>query len=220
MERTLIILKPDAVARRLTGRIIQRFEDKGLVVAAMKMMRISRDLAERHYAPHKGKPFYPGLIDYITSGPVVVVVLRGQRAIGIARTLMGATFGYEAEPGTIRGDFSASRPYNLVHGSDSPESAASEIYSLGMVLYYATMGENYFSAKEVMQIARQHVRQARLSSKDHKMKDVSPDIAAIIDKMIKRDIDQRYQSFLEVERDVLRVLRDRLEQHPKNLLLT
>ena len=127
MERTLIILKPDAVARRLTGRIIQRFEDKGLVVTAMKMIHISRNLAERHYAPHKAKPFYPGLIDYITSGPVVVVVLQGQRAIGIARTLMGGTFGYEAAPGTIRGDFSASRSFNLVHGSDSPESAASEI---------------------------------------------------------------------------------------------
>jgi nucleoside-diphosphate kinase len=127
MERTLIILKPDAIQRRLIGRVIQRFEDKGLAVVAMKLMRIARELAERHYAPHKGKPFYPGLIDYITSGPVVVMVLQGERCIDIARTLMGKTFGYEAAPGTIRGDFGASRSFNLVHGSDSPDSAKIEI---------------------------------------------------------------------------------------------
>jgi len=127
VQRTLIILKPDAVQRRLMGRVIQRFEDKGLIVAGMKLMQISRDLAETHYAPHKDKPFYPGLIDYITSGPVLVVVLAGDRCIEISRTLMGKTFGYEAAPGTIRGDFGASRSYNLVHGSDSPESAATEI---------------------------------------------------------------------------------------------
>lgn len=127
MERTLIILKPDGVQRRLVGRLIQRFEDKGLGLAGMKLMHISRDLAERHYAPHKGKPFYAGLIDYITSGPVVVMALQGNRCIDICRTLMGKTFGYEATPGTIRGDFGASRSFNLVHGSDSPESAAAEI---------------------------------------------------------------------------------------------
>jgi len=127
MERTLIILKPDALQRRLSGRILQRFEDKGLTIAGLKLMRISRALAEEHYAPHKGKPFYPPLIDYITSGPVLVLVLAGERCIEIARTLMGKTFGYEAAPGTIRGDFGASRSYNLVHGSDSPESAATEI---------------------------------------------------------------------------------------------
>jgi nucleoside-diphosphate kinase len=115
------------VQRRLIGRIVQRFEDKGLSVVAMKAMCISRALAERHYAPHKGKPFYPPLIDYITSGPVIVFVLQGPRCIEIARMLMGKTFGYEAEPGTIRGDFGASRTFNLVHGSDSPESAATEI---------------------------------------------------------------------------------------------
>lgn len=127
MERTLIILKPDTIQRRLIGRVLQRFEDKGLSLAAMKLMKIPRDLAETHYAPHKGKPFYPGLIDYITSGPVVVLVLQGNRCIEIARTLMGKTFGFEAMPGTIRGDFGASRSFNLVHGSDSVESAASEI---------------------------------------------------------------------------------------------
>ena len=127
MERTLIILKPDAVQRRLVGRLMQRFEDKGLVIVGMKFMRISSALAKRHYAPHQGKPFYPGLIDYITSGPVVVMVLQAPRCIQIVRDLMGRTFGYEAAPGTIRGDFGASRTYNLVHGSDSPESAATEI---------------------------------------------------------------------------------------------
>jgi nucleoside-diphosphate kinase len=127
MEKTLIILKPDCVSRRLIGRLIARFEDKGLTVAGMKLIQITRELAERQYAPHKGKPFYPGLIDYITSGPVVVMVLAGPRAIDVARKLMGKTFGYDAEPGTIRGDFGLSKTYNLVHGSDSPESAATEI---------------------------------------------------------------------------------------------
>lgn len=127
MEKTLIILKPDCVQRRLIGRIIQRFEDKGLVLAGMKLMRITPELAERHYAPHKGKPFFPGLIEYITSGPVVVMALAGSRAIAVCRKLMGKTFGFDAEPGSIRGDFGISMTYNLVHGSDSPESAAHEI---------------------------------------------------------------------------------------------
>jgi len=150
MERTLIIFKPDALQRRLAGRILQRFEDKGLSIAAMKLMRISRDLAERHYAPHKGKPFYPGLIDYITSGPVVVLVLAGPRAIEISRTLMGKTFGYEAAPGTIRGDFGASRSYNLIHGSDSPESAATEIalyFTDNELLEYAPAGAEWVFPK-------------------------------------------------------------------------
>lgn len=127
VERTLIILKPDCIQRRLVGRIVQRFEDKGLTVTAMKLMHIARELAERHYAPHKGKPFYPGLIDYITSAPVVVMVLAGDGVIDIARKLMGKTFGFEAEPGTIRGDFGASKTYNLVHGSDSAATAETEI---------------------------------------------------------------------------------------------
>ena len=140
MERTLLILKPDAIQRRLVGRIVQRFEDKGLILAGMKLMRIPRDLAERHYAPHKGKPFYPGLIEYVTRGPVVVMVLQGPRCIETSRTLMGKTFGYEAAPGTIRGDFGASRSYNLIHGSDSPESAKQEI-------------ELYFRADELLDYA-------------------------------------------------------------------
>jgi len=152
MERTLIIFKPDALQRRLTGRILQRFEDKGLTIAGMKLMRISRELAEEHYAPHKGKPFYPGLIDYITSGPVMVLLLAGPRAIEMSRTLMGKTFGFEAAPGTIRGDFGASRSYNLIHGSDSPESAATEIalYFKGdELLEYAPAGAQWvFPAKD------------------------------------------------------------------------
>ena len=146
MERTLIILKPDAIQRRLVGRILTRFEEKGLSPAAMKLMQIPRDLAERHYAPHKGKPFYPGLIDYVTSGPVVVMVLAGNRCIEIARTLMGKTFGYEATPGTIRGDFGASRSYNLVHGSDSSESAKTEIalyFKEAELLDYALAGNDW-----------------------------------------------------------------------------
>lgn len=127
MERTLIILKPDCTHRRLIGRILQRFEDKGLTIAAMKLMRISKELAARHYAPHEGKPFYPGLIEYITSGPVVVMVLAGPNVINVARKMMGKTFGYEAEPGTIRGDFGMSKTFNLIHGSDAPESAETEI---------------------------------------------------------------------------------------------
>jgi len=150
MERTLIILKPDALQRRLTGRILQRFEDKGLVIAGLKLIRISRELAEEHYAPHKGKPFYPPLIDYITSGPVMVLVLAGERCIEIARALMGKTFGYEAAPGTIRGDFGASRSYNLVHGSDSPESAATEIalyFKDDELLDYAPAGSEWVFPK-------------------------------------------------------------------------
>lgn len=150
MERTLIIFKPDTVQRRLIGRVLQRFEDKGLVLSGLKLMHISRELAEEHYAVHKGKPFYPGLIDYITSGPVVVLVLQGERCISISRTLMGKTFGYEAQPGTIRGDFGASRSYNLVHGSDSPESAATEIalyFKDDELLEYAPDGSQWVFPK-------------------------------------------------------------------------
>ena len=127
MERTLIIIKPDAVQRQLVGRIIQRFEDKGLQIVAVRFMRISLDLAQRHYAVHKGKPFYEPLLQYITSGPVCVLVLQGPGVIAMARKLMGQTFGCDADPGTIRGDFGGSRGFNLIHGSDSPEAAQQEI---------------------------------------------------------------------------------------------
>lgn len=126
-QRTLIILKPDAVARGLMGRIISRFEDKGLRVIGMKMTTISKSLASKHYAEHKGKPFYAGLLRFVTSGPVVLMVVEGKNAIPVARKMMGATFGSNAEPGTIRGDFGVSDTFNLIHGSDSPKSARREI---------------------------------------------------------------------------------------------
>ena len=127
MERTLIIFKPDAVQRGLCGEILTRFERKGLQLVGMKMMKIPASLAETHYEPHKGKPFYPGLVKFMTSSPVLVLALQGKDAINIARKLMGATFGSKAEPGTIRGDFGVSNSFNLIHGSDSPESANREL---------------------------------------------------------------------------------------------
>ena len=127
MERTLIIIKPDAVQRGLIGRIITRFERRGLRLAAMKLIHISEDLAERHYAIHKEKPFFEPLIDYITSSPVVVIVLEGNDAIEIARRTMGATKPAEAAPGTIRADFGLEIGRNLVHGSDGPKTAAFEV---------------------------------------------------------------------------------------------
>ncbi len=127
METTLIILKPDAVQRGLMGRIITRFEDKGLQVVGCKLMTISSELAARHYESHKGKPFYEGLVGFMTSAPVLVLAVRGLGAIAISRKMMGATFGSKAEPGTIRGDFGVSNSFNLIHGSDSPEAAEREL---------------------------------------------------------------------------------------------
>jgi len=127
VERTLVIIKPDAVQRGLIGEIVQRLERRGLYIVALKLMQITRELAERHYAVHKGKPFYEGLIDYITSGPVVVMVLQGNDAIEVVRNTMGATNPVEAAPGTIRADFGLEIGRNLVHGSDGAETAAFEI---------------------------------------------------------------------------------------------
>ena len=127
MERTLIILKPDAVQRGLCGEIITRFEKKGLQIVGAKLMKISEQLAGTHYEPHKGKPFYAGLVKFMTSSPVIVLALAGKDAIAISRKMMGATFGSKAEPGTIRGDFGVSNSFNLIHGSDSPESATREL---------------------------------------------------------------------------------------------
>lgn len=127
METTLLILKPDAVQRGMCGRIISRFEEKGLQLVGLKMMTISQDLAARHYDAHKERPFYAGLVRFMTSSPVVVLAVRGVGAIAICRKLMGATFGPDAEPGTIRGDFGSSRSFNLIHGSDSPEAAEREL---------------------------------------------------------------------------------------------
>ncbi|HEX4054853.1 MAG TPA: nucleoside-diphosphate kinase [Tepidisphaeraceae bacterium] len=127
MERTLIILKPDAVQRGLCGQIIDRFEKKGLQIVGLKFMKIGSVLAQTHYSPHKGKPFYEGLVKFMTSSPVVVLALAGKDAIAISRKMMGATFGSKAEPGTIRGDFGVSNSFNLIHGSDSAESAQREL---------------------------------------------------------------------------------------------
>jgi nucleoside-diphosphate kinase len=127
MERTLILLKPDAVQRGMCGRILSRFEEKGLKIAALKLMQITPELASKHYEAHKDRPFYPGLVKFMTSSPVVALCLEGIDVINIARTLMGATFGPQAAPGTIRGDFGSSRSFNLVHGSDSPEAAEREL---------------------------------------------------------------------------------------------
>ena len=127
METTLVLVKPDGVQRRLVGRILARFEEKGLQVVALRMLRLERSLLERHYGAHRGKPFYEGLVSYMASSPVVAVALRGRNAVAVVRKMMGATFGSKAEPGTIRGDLAISDGYNLVHGSDSPESAAKEV---------------------------------------------------------------------------------------------
>ncbi len=141
METTLIILKPDAVQRGLMGRIISRFEDKGLQVVGCKLMQISQELAATHYEAHKAKGFYPGLVRFMTSSPVLVLAVRGIGAITICRNMMGATFGSKAAPGTIRGDFGVSNSYNLIHGSDSPEAAEREL-------------KLFFKAGEVIEINR------------------------------------------------------------------
>lgn len=127
MERTLIILKPDAVQRGLTGRILARFEDKGLKIVAARFRKLEEGLLAKHYKDHAGKPFYAGLVRFMSESPVMVLVLEGVDAISVSRRMMGKTFGRDAEPGTIRGDHGVSRSYNLIHGSDSPEAAEREI---------------------------------------------------------------------------------------------
>jgi nucleoside-diphosphate kinase len=127
MERTLVIIKPDAVQRRLAGEIIQRFERRGLRIIAMKLVKIDSDLAQRHYAEHDGKPFYEPLIRYITAAPSVVMILEGYKAISAVRRMLGATNPAEAEPGTIRADYAMQTRYNLVHGSDAAATANREI---------------------------------------------------------------------------------------------
>ena len=126
-QRTLIIIKPDGIQRHLAGRIIERFERKGFKLVGAKFMQIPEDLARKLYAVHKGRAFFEGLVKYLSSAPSFIMVWEAEGIINMARKIMGATFGYEAEPGTIRGDFSCSRGYNLIHGSDSPENAEMEI---------------------------------------------------------------------------------------------
>jgi nucleoside-diphosphate kinase len=127
LERTLILIKPDAMARGLAGEILARFERRGLVVQEARLVRVDRDLAERHYAEHSEKPFFGELVSFITSGPTLSLALEGEGAIATARSTIGATNPAEATPGSIRGDFALAMPNNLVHGSDSPESAEREL---------------------------------------------------------------------------------------------
>jgi nucleoside-diphosphate kinase len=127
MQQTLILLKPDAVQRRLVGELIARFERKGLRLVGLKLVKPGRELAEKHYAVHKGKPFYESLLSFLTSGPTVALVWEGREAVAACRALMGLTDGAKSPPGTIRGDFGLSVQNNLVHGSDSPENATAEI---------------------------------------------------------------------------------------------
>jgi nucleoside-diphosphate kinase len=127
MDRTLILIKPDAFARNLSGEIIARFERKGLRLVAMNLMTMTRELAERHYAEHQGKGFYEELVTFITSGPLVAMVLEGEQAVVAARQVIGATNPLEATTGSIRGDYAIEVGQNMVHGSDSPESAAREV---------------------------------------------------------------------------------------------
>jgi nucleoside-diphosphate kinase len=127
MERTLIIFKPDAMNRQLVGRILSRFEDRGLRIAALKLQQSPRAQVERHYEVHRGKPFYNSLVEFMTAGPVIVGVLEGPSAVAVVRNMLGPTNGVNAAPGTIRGDFGLDQQYNLVHASDSPETARQEI---------------------------------------------------------------------------------------------
>jgi nucleoside-diphosphate kinase len=127
MERTLVLAKPDAVQRGLIGGIIGRFERKGLKVVALRLLEVPREMAEEHYAVHAGKPFYPGLVAFITSGPVAAVALEGPDAIAVVRRLVGKTMPNEAEPGTIRGDLGVSGLRNLIHASDAPDTARAEL---------------------------------------------------------------------------------------------
>lgn len=127
MERSLVLLKPDCVQRRLMGQVISRFENKGLNIVALKMLQVTPDLAKQHYAEHVEKPFYPGLEKFITGAPVVAMIIEGLEAVSVVREMLGATSGLKAAAGTIRGDFSSSRQMNLVHASDGSESAEREI---------------------------------------------------------------------------------------------
>jgi nucleoside-diphosphate kinase len=141
MERSLVLIKPDAVQRALAGQIISRLERKGLKIVAMKMLHVDRDLAERHYAVHKGKPFFDDLVCFITSGPLIAIVFQGENAVQVIRQTMGETDPVKATAGTIRGDLGIDIGHNLVHGSDSPDNASKEI-------------DLFFSAKEILDYRR------------------------------------------------------------------
>ena len=150
-ERTLVLVKPDGVQRLLAGRILARYEERGLRIVGLKLMQTSRELAERHYAVHREKPFFAGLVEFITSGPLVAAVLEGPNAIAIVRAMNGATRPHEAAPGTIRGDFAVETAQNLVHASDSAETAASEValwFAPGELLDYPREIDRWVLAPE------------------------------------------------------------------------
>ena len=150
-ERTLVLIKPDGVQRLLTGRILARYEDRGLKLVALKLMQTSTELAERHYAVHREKPFFRGLVDFITSAPLVALVLEGPNAIAVVRAMNGATRPHEAAPGSIRGDFALETAQNLVHASDSSENAAAEIelwFDAGELLAYERDVDRWVLAPE------------------------------------------------------------------------
>ena len=139
LERTLLLVKPDGVQRQLVGRVLARFEERGLKIIGLKLVHVDRALAQQHYAVHREKPFFPGLVDFITSGPLVAAALEGPNAIAVVRAMNGATRPHEAAPGSIRGDFAVETAQNLVHASDSPETAEAELalwFSPGELLEY------------------------------------------------------------------------------------
>ncbi|MGI8981809.1 MAG: nucleoside-diphosphate kinase [Pirellulaceae bacterium] len=149
MERTLVLLKPDCVQRRLMGKVLGRFEEKGLNVIGLKMLQVTPQLAKTHYAEHVQKPFYPGLEKFITASPIVAMVVEGLEVIRVVREMLGATSGLKAAAGTIRGDYSSSRQMNLVHASDGPEAAAKEIalyFKPEEILPYAPTLIDWFKA--------------------------------------------------------------------------
>ena len=149
LERTLVLLKPDCVQRRLMGEVIGRFERKGLNVIAMKMIQVTADLSKKHYAEHVQKPFYPGLEKFITASPIVAMVVEGLEVIRVVREMLGATSGLKAAAGTIRGDFSSSRQMNLVHASDGSEAALREIslyFQPNEILPYTPALHDWFKA--------------------------------------------------------------------------
>jgi nucleoside-diphosphate kinase len=150
-ERTLVLIKPDGVQRLLVGRILARFEERGLKLAALKLVRVDRPFAERHYAVHRGKPFFEGLLDFITSGPLVALALDGPNAIAVVRSMVGATRPHEAAPGSIRGDLAVETAQNLVHASDAAETAAAELalwFSPGELLDYDREVDRWVLAPE------------------------------------------------------------------------
>ena len=150
-ERTLVLVKPDGVQRLLTGRIIARYEERGLKIVGLKLVQVDRDLAERHYAVHREKPFFGGLVDFITSAPLVAAALEGPNAIAVVRAMNGATRPHEAEPGSIRGDFALETAQNLVHASDSPENAEAELalwFRPGELLQYEREVDRWVLAPE------------------------------------------------------------------------